>query len=96
MEDQAPIRNNLDSIGTPGTINPVAIALLDVAPDEDVNPVVTVPDPIVVEATRPAGASVDFVVSATDSTGTGQPVTCSKEPGDTFARRNDDGDLLGN
>jgi hypothetical protein len=83
--DQAPIRNNLDSIGAPGTINPVAVALLDVAPEEDVDPVVTVPDTIVVEATSPAGASVDFVVSATDSTGTGQPVTCSKEPGETFA-----------
>ena len=58
MEDQAPIRDNLDSNVAPGTINPVAVALLDAAPSENVDPVVTVPDAITVEATNRVGAPV--------------------------------------
>ena len=47
-------------------------------------PVLSVPDPITVEATGPDGAAVDFAVTASDPDDTAGPVTCDHETGSTF------------
>jgi hypothetical protein len=48
-------------------------------------PVVTVPDPIVKEATGPNGATVDFTATATDVVSSKLTVTCTSASGSTFA-----------
>lgn len=49
-------------------------------PPDTAPPVLTVPGPLVVEATGPAGAAVSFTVGSDD----GSPVTCTPPSGSTF------------
>ena len=48
-------------------------------------PTLTVPDDKTVEATGPSGATVSYTVSAVDSAGPVEPVSCSKASGGVFA-----------
>ena len=56
------------------------------SPGDTTPPVITVPGPIIVDATSPAGAVVNYVVSATDPDNLSSPlpVICSPVSGSTF------------
>ncbi len=60
--------------------SPAAIAVVDLTP-----PVLTLPDPIVVDATGPDGATVSYTATATDTLDPSPVVACVPASGSTFA-----------
>jgi uncharacterized delta-60 repeat protein len=59
-------------------------ATFDVVVTDSTPPTLTVPDPIAVDATSPAGANISFAVAATDIVTTSPAVTCSPASGSVF------------
>lgn len=53
--------------------------------DDTIPPVISVPDDLVIEATGPDGAMVDYIVSATDNVGVVTGPECIPASGDIFA-----------
>lgn len=78
----------VDAAGNTTTAE-VAIEVVRVAappPVTDVTaPALTVPGPVAVDATGPAGALVDYTVTAADDTDASPTVTCAPPAGGTFA-----------
>jgi hypothetical protein len=72
----APVDGPLWTVAPSGT---VALPPADTTP-----PVVTVPGDLVVDATRPAGAAVDYAVSATDDQDATPTVACAPVSGSVF------------
>ena len=52
---------------------------------DSTGPSLTLPSPITLEATSPAGASTTFAATATDTVDGSRPVTCAPTSGSTFA-----------
>ena len=66
-------------VGTTASATSAAVTVADLTP-----PVLTVPGPIVVNATSPAGATVSYTATATDTVDPSPVVSCTPASGSTF------------